>query len=492
MITDLLIEASEIVLEEAKNNLDKIIKIGGVTACLSCAAYVSYTEIKRKYLWQYLNYTIPDIYNPRDLTKHVWISGAQGSGKSNKLRRIFVNSFVKQNWGGIYIDTHGTADIILQSISKERWKDVIYIAPWMGRVWGINILRRYTTDVGEIDRIAADVVDIFHKMYPRSWGDKLANTIRFATKMVLLAEMGSKGEYSNPTLIDVYRVITDEIFRNKLKGWVDNEIITNFFEALKANSAAQKLEDPLSSENILLFLCQEQGIDLYKCMDERKIIICNFDMDYLSTNANLLSGLVISVITQCAAKRKGDASPELHPYFAVALDEFYEYANKHIRVLIEQMRKKNICMLLANQHREQMPSQDIKSAVSMCQFKFIHTPADADINWISNIYGKWFTKEQISSIPYFVCIHDEHKGGKSRRPKINQVPMFKPDFDWDYVKEEKYKSLEYAPERYNMLRMIKKRMNMELISYGEEVSFTGKIIMADNENVRTDGVIEYA
>lgn len=441
-----------------------------------------YKNIKSKYEPIYNNWLNDDNYNPHHLTKHCWISGVQGSGKSNKLRRIFINSFIKKGYGGIYIDTHGTADILLHSIPPYRWKDVIYIAPWMGRVFGVNVIRRYTNLPGEIDRIAEDVVEVFRKMYPRSWGDKLANTIRFSTKAVLIAEENSKGKLNNLTLYDVYKCVTDEKYLENILSYVDNEIILSFFGNYKNNTAASKLESPLSSEDILLFLCQSNGLDILKCMEERKIIICNLDKNYLSENANLIASLLISVITQCAAKRKEN---NYHPYFAVALDEFYEYATKYINVLIEQMRKKNVCLLLANQNRDQMPKY-IQSAVAMCQTKFIHTIAPEDIGWVKGLYKKWFTDDQLVSLPFYHYISDIHNDKSIRNPVIKKASEFIKEYDYNYVNKLKYASLSFAPSRYdlkkNMQESIKNKLTV-LNSKKQQIIMTGEFIDIDMEGI---------
>ncbi len=206
------------------------------------AAY-SYKKVRNKLLPHILDKKYPDVYNASDLTKHTLIIGVQGSGKSNKLKRISVNSLIKKDLGLMYICTHGTATDIMRSIPKERWDDVIYIAPWMKRVYGINILQRYSNDSDEVDRIAEDVTQVFKKIYSRSWGDKLELTIKFAVKAVLIASDNCE-TYKNPTLMDVHKVITNEIFRKKLFNYVENDIITGFFEGLKQNSSAQKLENP--------------------------------------------------------------------------------------------------------------------------------------------------------------------------------------------------------------------------------------------------------
>jgi hypothetical protein len=362
----------------------------------------------------------------------------------------------------------------MRSIPKERWDDVIYIAPWMKRLYGINMLQRYSNDAGEVDRIAEDVVQVFHKMYPRSWGDKLASAIRFGCKAILMAGENN-AFYRKSTLLDVYRILTDEAYRNRIFKYVDNDIVTNFLENTKMNTAISKLENPLSSENITLFLCQENGINMLEAMDQRKIIICNLDKDHLSENANLMSAVLMSVVTQCATKRASDSPPEITPYFAVAADEFYEYATKHINVLIEQMRKKNICVLLANQNRDQVPSTS-QSAVAMAQTKFIHSIADEDLGWVSGIYKKWYTKEQLVSIPFHTCICDIHNGSSGRKPKMRMQPPFIPDHPWDYVKDLKYYSLGKAPDRFKLAAEMKTKAKTQLLEEDEKIYTSGELI----------------
>jgi hypothetical protein len=213
-------------------------------------------------------------------------------------------------------------------------------------------------------------------------------------------------------------------------------------------------------------------------MNQKKIIIANLDNNHLSNNGNLLAAMLISTIAKCAAKRKEDNEKE-SPYFAIAMDEFHEYANKHIATLISQMRKKNVCVMLCNQYRDQTPQKEIQSAISMAQFKFIHAPAQADIKYVIREYRTFLEEDNIVKMPFFHCIQDEHKTGKPRNPYIIPIPKYRGDYDWNYVHQLKFASLHYAPYRYKVLEELRK---LEIKVTVEDGAIpTGEIILPEGE-----------
>jgi hypothetical protein len=187
--------------------------------------------------------------------------------------------------------------------------------------------------------------------------------------------------------------------------------------------------------------------------------------------------MLISTIAKCAAKRKEDNEKE-SPYFALAMDEFHEYANKHIATIISQMRKKHVCVLLANQYRDQTPQKEIQSAISMCQFKFIHAPAQADIKYVVREYRTFLEEDEIVKMPFFHCIQDEHKTGKERKPYIAPTPKFRGDYDWEYVHKLKFASLHFAPYRYKLIAEINKIKEVKTIDKDDTIP-TGEIILPE-------------
>ena len=66
----------------------------------------------------------------KDRTRHVYVIGKTGMGKSTLLENMAVQDI--QNGEGLaFIDPHGkTADLLLEYVPEERLKDVVYFAPF--------------------------------------------------------------------------------------------------------------------------------------------------------------------------------------------------------------------------------------------------------------------------------------------------------------------------------------------------------------------------
>src|SRR3989344_5612690 len=65
-----------------------------------------------------------------DRSKHVYLIGKTGMGKSNLLENMAIQD-IQNGHGVAFIDPHGgTAEKLLEYIPEERLKDVLYFAPF--------------------------------------------------------------------------------------------------------------------------------------------------------------------------------------------------------------------------------------------------------------------------------------------------------------------------------------------------------------------------
>src|SRR5690349_9663325 len=76
------------------------------------------------------NKRVPFGIKSKDRTKHVYVIGKTGMGKSTLLENMAIQDM--QNGEGLaFIDPHGkTAELLLDYVPQDRIKDVIYFAPF--------------------------------------------------------------------------------------------------------------------------------------------------------------------------------------------------------------------------------------------------------------------------------------------------------------------------------------------------------------------------
>ena len=116
----------------------------------------------------------------KDRSRHVYVIGKTGMGKSTLLENMAVQDI--QNGSGIcFIDPHGkTAELLLEYIPKERIKDVLYLAPFdMEHPVSFNIME----DVGYDKRhlVVSGLMGAFKKIWKDAWSARmeyiLSNTL---------------------------------------------------------------------------------------------------------------------------------------------------------------------------------------------------------------------------------------------------------------------------------------------------------------------------
>jgi len=111
---------------------------------------------------------IPFGIKAKDRTRHVYVIGKTGMGKSTLLENMAVQD-IQNGEGFAFVDPHGkTADLFLDYIPEDRKKDVVYFAPFdIDNPIAFNIME----DVGAMS--TAPVSSIF----PRAGGCALTYSI---------------------------------------------------------------------------------------------------------------------------------------------------------------------------------------------------------------------------------------------------------------------------------------------------------------------------
>jgi hypothetical protein len=140
-----------------------------------------------------------------DRTKHVYVIGKTGMGKSTLLENMAVQD-IQNGEGMAFIDPHGsTAEKIMEYIPEHRKKDVLYFAPFdMESPISFNVME----DVGPDKRhlVVSGLMSTFKKIWVDAWSARM----EYILSNTLLALL----EYPGSTLLGVNRMLSDKDYRN--------------------------------------------------------------------------------------------------------------------------------------------------------------------------------------------------------------------------------------------------------------------------------------
>jgi len=303
-----------------------------------------------------------------DRSKHVYVIGKTGMGKSTLLENMAIQDIANGN-GLAFIDPHGgTAERLLEYIPKERINDVLYFAPFDTEYpVSFNIME----DVGVNKRhlVVNGLMTVFEKIWEDAWSARMA----YILQNTLLALL----EYPGATLLAVNRMYTDKEFRNKVVANVTDVSVKSFWideyakytdrytqEATPAiqNKIGQFAGNPLI-RNIIGQ--SKSSFDLREIMDKKKIMIVNLSKGRVGEgNARLLGSMLITKLYLAAMSRSDEKASVLAelPQFYLFVDEFQSFADRSFSDILSEARKYKLNLTMAHQYIEQM-DEEVREAV---------------------------------------------------------------------------------------------------------------------------------
>ncbi len=316
----------------------------------------------------YRNRRTPFGIKATDRTRHVYVIGKTGMGKSTMLENMAIQDI--QNGNGLaFVDPHGkTAELLLDYVPENRIKDVLYFAPFdMDYPVAFNIME----DVGPDKRhlVVNGLMSTFEKIWVDAWSARMA----YILSNTLLALL----EFPDSTLLGINRMLSDKEYRKMVIAnvkdpsvkafWVDEFSKYTDRYAQEATPAIQNKVGQFTSNPLIRNIIgqQKSTFDLRKMMDEKKIIIVNLSKGKVGEgNANLLGSMIITKLYLAAMSRADVSDSELQklPNFYLYVDEFQSFANKSFADILSEARKYKLNLTIAHQYIEQM-EEEVRAAV---------------------------------------------------------------------------------------------------------------------------------
>ncbi len=341
-----------------------------------------------------------------DRTRHVYIIGKTGTGKSTLLENMAVQD-IQNGEGFAFIDPHGkTADLLLDYIPEHRINDVLYFAPFdLANPISFNVME----DIGPDKRhlVAAGLMSAFKKIWVDAWSARmeymLSNTI-----LALL-------EYPGSTLLGISRMFADKEFRKEVVAHVTDPGVKSFWEnefanytdkfAAEATPAIQNKIGQFTANPVIRNLIGQpkSTFNIREMMDNRKILIINLSKGQVGEDsANLLGSMLITKIYLAAMSRADMREPDLAklPNFYLYVDEFQSFANESFADILSEARKYKLNLTIAHQYIEQM-SDEVRAAVfgnvgTMITFRVGATDAEH----LEKEFAPLFTAEDLVNLGF--------------------------------------------------------------------------------------------
>lgn len=340
----------------------------------------------------------------RDRTRHMYVVGKSGVGKSTLLENMAIQDI--QNGEGVAVlDPHGSfAEKMLDYIPEHRIKDVVYFAPFdTENPVSFNVLE----DVGPEKRhlVVSGLMSTFKKIWVDAWSARM----EYILSNTLLALL----EYPGSTLLGVNRMLSDKDFRKKVVDNISDAAVKAFWTdefakytermAAEAVPAIQNKIGQLTANPLIRNVIGQakSSFDVREIMDKKKILIVNLSKGRIGEqNTSLLGSMIITKIYLGAMSRADVSSGRIGelPSFYFYVDEFQSFANETFANILSEARKYKLALIIAHQYVAQMeePVRDAVFGNVGTSVSFRVGPLDAEL--LEKVYAPQFTATDLINL----------------------------------------------------------------------------------------------
>ena len=394
----------------------------------------------------------PVYISGEDRTKHIYIVGKTGTGKSELLKELILQD-IKAGKGVCFIDPHDTIEKILPLIPPERVEDVIYFYPNdTERPMGLNLLEAKTEDQKHF--AATAVINMMYKLFDPYKTGIVGPRFEHAVRNAMLTAMSDEGS----TFVEVVRILTDSKFVQEILPKVTDPMVKRYWTDQIAQTAdfhksevldyiVSKFSRFTHNRMIRNIIGQSKSAFSFReVMDEGKILLINLAKGEIGEENSSFLGLILIPRILMAAMSRQDIPEEERRDFYLYVDEFQSFATPDFAQILSEARKYRLNLCVANQFIGQV-DEEVKNAIfgnvgTLISFRVGVT----DANYLAHEFTPVFGEDDLLNIDRF---HVYTKTIVNNEP----VPPFSMDLTKDLEKEKEKRNPRVAEIIREMSRL---------------------------------------
>jgi hypothetical protein len=326
-----------------------------------------------------------------DRSRHVYLLGATGTGKSTLLSNM-IRQDMEAGRGIAMIDPHGDLfEQVLAAVPPKRVNDVIIIDPSdEAHLVGLNPFDfEGKPDLLKVNRVINDLLDIFGDLW-NMWEAGGPGFEQYFRNIFLLASTAQEHRPPDglpvgaPTLLTAIEIMRQSNYRSFLlkrcsSSYLGQDIgqeVVRFFNSAHATEGEHRFENwvPYVTSKLTRFtnnpqirkmLCTpKRTIDFRHAIDQGKIVLVNLNKGRLGNQNISMIGMLITKYLLQAALSRGDMPREARRPFYYYIDEFQNFVTRDIPAMLAEARKYGLHLTLAHQTLGQLKDQGSSSTLN--------------------------------------------------------------------------------------------------------------------------------
>lgn len=336
-------------------------------------------------------------------SRHLYILGASGMGKSELLRSFIQDDLAHGRGFGLFDPNTALITRVLTDVAHYGYKSdrIIYINPadpqWAVGVNPLELPAEWRDDAHFTDTLAGELYTVFADRWSdSSWGPRMADLLQNALYVLVDARK---------TLAELPTLLTNSRFRRHCVERTRNVVVVQFwhdeYDPLSDKEKRQwiapvlnKVRDFLRPTALRAILCQTKStIDLRRVLDDGQVLLVNLNpAEVGAANASLLGQLLLAKLQAVAFRRRPNSRP-----WTLYADEFQDFLSvgsaQKFTTMLAQARKFGLNLVLCHQDLAQVRRQDSHLVSSLL------TNTEAQIIFSSNHMDAKIMADQIPGGP---------------------------------------------------------------------------------------------